>query len=197
MTDLKQKRLGAVITLQRGHDITKADQQPGSYPVISSGGPASYHAEYKYEGPGVVIGRKGSLGGVYWSEGPYWPHDTTLWVKDFQGNDPKFIYYFLHTLNLERFDVGASNPTLNRNHLHLMDVRVPSRSAQELIANTLSTFDDLIENNRRRIEILEEMARLLYREWFVHFRFPGHEDVDTGRLRPRPDPRGVAGFSSY
>ena len=190
MTALEQKQLGSVITLQRGFDITKAEQEPGLYPVISSSGPRSHHANYKSNGPGVVIGRKGSLGGVYWSDGPYWPHDTTLWVRDFQGSHPKFIYYFLKTLDLERFDVGSSNPTLNRNHLHLLVVRIPSRPDQERIANTLTTFDALISNHRRQIEILEEMARLLYREWFVHFRFPGHEHVDLVDSEHGPIPEG-------
>ncbi|MXW97485.1 MAG: restriction endonuclease subunit S [Acidimicrobiaceae bacterium] len=178
MADFEQRRLGAVLTLQRGHDITKAEQQPGPYPVISSSGPTSHHSEYKCEGPGVVVGRKGSLGGVYWSEGSYWPHDTTLWVRDFKDNHPKFIYYFLHTLDLARFDVGASNPTLNRNHLHAIEVRIPPLPVQKRIAYTLSTLDDLIDSNRSQVAILEATTRLLYREWFVHFRFPGHEAVE-------------------
>ena len=158
--------------------------------MISSGGPCSYHNEYMYKGPGVIVGRKGSLGSVYWSHGPYWPHDTTLWVRDFKENDPKFIYYFLQTLELQRFDVGASNPTLNRNHLHRIEVKIPSLATQNRIATALSVFDDLIDNNRQRIELLEEMARLLYREWFVDFRFPGHEDVEWVDSELGPIPEG-------
>jgi type I restriction enzyme S subunit len=169
--------LGDVITLQRGFDITKKDQHPGPYPVISSSGPSSHHDEFKVSGPGVVIGRKGSLGGVYFADGSFWPHDTTLWVKDFKGSDPRFVFYLLQTLGLEKFDVGASNPTLNRNHLHLLPVAVPERNTQQRIAAVLSAYDDLIENNTRRIQILEEMAQAIYREWFVGFRYPGHEDV--------------------
>ena len=198
MTELFDQKLGDVLTFQRGHDITKKEQSPGQFPVISSGGASSTHVEYRYEGPGVVIGRKGSLGGVYWSEGPYWPHDTTLWVRDFKGNDPKYLYYFLKTLQLERFDAGASNPTLNRNHLHLLEVTVLPPNRQRSVADRLSAFDDLIENNHRRIEILEEMARLLYREWFVHFRFPGHEDVELvdSELGPIPEGWMVSPFAS-
>ncbi len=169
--------LGDVVTFQRGYDITKREQREGPYPVISSSGPAMGHDAFKVEGPGVVIGRKGSLGGVYYSESPYWPHDTTLWVRDFHGNSPHFIYYFLQTLGLARYDVGASNPTLNRNHLHLLPVCVPSRLIQDRIVSVLSAYDDLIENNTRRIRILEEMAQVIYREWFVEFRFSGHESV--------------------
>jgi type I restriction enzyme S subunit len=190
MSEAARKHLGDVLTFQRGYDITKKEQKPGRYPVISSGGVTSRHAEFRDEGPGVVIGRKGSLGGVYWSEGPYWPHDTTLWVKDFKGNDPRYIYYFLQTLGLERFDTGASNPTLNRNHLHLLEVAVLPRKSQTTVAGGLSAFDRLIENNLRRIEIVEEMARLIYREWFVYFRFPGHEDVELVDSDLGPIPEG-------
>jgi len=177
--DWRYVTVGDVVTLQRGFDITKAAQAEGPYPVISSSGPTSTHAVFKVEGPGVVIGRKGVLGGVYFSEAPFWPHDTTLWVKDFHGNDPKFVYYWLSTLGLGRYDVGAANPTLNRNHAHLLPTAIPGRTTQRKIAAILSAYDDLIENNNRRIKLLEEMAQRVYREWFVDFRYPGHEGDPT------------------
>jgi type I restriction enzyme S subunit len=96
-------------------------------------------------------------------------------VKDFHGNGPSFAYYFLQTMGFERLDAGASNPTLNRNHIHTILVRWPPLPTQRKLAAILTAYDDLIENNLRRIKILEEMAQNLYREWFVKFRFPGHE----------------------
>ena len=176
MTDWQTLPLGETLTFQRGFDITKEEQRGGPYPVISSSGPKSLHAEYKVTGPGVIIGRKGSLGTVFYSDGNYWPHDTTLWIKDFHGNDPRFAYYFLQTMGFERLDVGASNPSLNRNHIHTIPVLWPPFPVQQRIAGILSAYDELIENSQRRIKILEAMARGLYREWFVHFRFPGHEN---------------------
>ncbi len=173
-----EMKLEQLVTLQRGFDITKAEQTEGKHPVISSSGTKSYHGEFKVKGPGVVIGRKGTLGTVFFSADDFWPHDTTLWVKDFHGNDPLFCYYFLKTMGFERYDVGASNPTLNRNHIHGITIRTPDLCTQRRIASILSTYDNLIENNTRRIEILEEMVRRLYEEWFVHFRFPGHEEVE-------------------
>jgi len=80
-------------------------------------------------------------------------------------------------LGLERYDVGNSNPTLNRNHIHRLDILLPVYRVQERIVDILSAYDDLIENNRRRIQLLEQAARLLYKEWFVHLRFPGHEHI--------------------
>ncbi|MGV8110320.1 restriction endonuclease subunit S [Methanospirillum sp.] len=168
-------KLQDLVFFQRGFDITKADQKEGDIPVISSSGVTSYHNEAKVGGPGIIIGRKGSLGTVHYSEGPYWPHDTTLWSKDIKGNNPRYIYYFLKTLGLERFDVGNSNPTLNRNHIHDMVIKIPSKDIQQNIVEILTPYDDLIENNRRRIQLLEEAARLLYQEWFVRLQFPGHE----------------------
>jgi type I restriction enzyme S subunit len=79
----------------------------------------------------------------------------------------------LSTLRLENFDTGASNPTLNRNHLHKIKVIAPSPTEQEKIAAVLAALDDLIANNQRRIALLESMAEEIYREWFVRMRFPG------------------------
>ena len=171
----RRGKLQDLVYFQRGFDITQAQQQPGVVPVISSSGITSHHDQAKVAGPGIVIGRKGTLGAIHFSEVDYWPHDTTLWSKDLIGNNPRFVYYFLHTLNFKRFDVGNSNPTLNRNHIHDLSVSIPSMAEQTRIADTLSTYDDLIENNRRRMTLLEESARLLYREWFVRLRFPGYE----------------------
>jgi type I restriction enzyme S subunit len=126
-------------------------------------------------GPGVIIGRKGTLGSVHYCEGDYWPHDTTLWSKDLHGNNARFVYFYLYTINFKRFDVGNSNPTLNRNHIHDLPALIPPIDTQGHIAEILSTYDDLIENNRRRMALLEETARQIYREWFVRLRFPGHE----------------------
>jgi type I restriction enzyme S subunit len=171
----RNAKLQDLIFFQRGFDITQAQQRQGIYPVVSSSGITSYHDEFMSSGPGVVIGRKGTLGAVHFVPGDYWPHDTTLWSKDLKGNDPKFVFYYLHTLDFKRFDVGNSNPTLNRNHIHDLAIRIPERELQEKVAEVLSAYDDLIENNRRRMALLEESARLLYQEWFVRLRFPGHE----------------------
>lgn len=178
-----EKKLGDLLTFQRGFDITKNEQQEGNIPIVSSSGISSLHNHFKANAPGVVIGRKGSLGTVHYLNTDYWPHDTTLWVKDFKGNDPRFIYYFLQTLHLENFDVGSSNPTLNRNHLHKIRVLFP-KEQQKKIAAVLSAYDDLIENNRRRIEFLERMAEELYREWFVRFRFPGYQQAKSEKGLP-------------
>lgn len=144
---------------------------------MASTGISGYHNEYKVSAPGVVTGRSGSLGTVQYIEKKFWPLNTSLWVKDFKGNLPRYVYYYLQTMGLEKYNSGAGVPTLNRNDLDAIDIKVHDFHEQRKISTILSTYDDLIENNNRRIAILEEMAQKLYREWFVHFRFPGHENV--------------------
>jgi type I restriction enzyme S subunit len=162
--------LGSVLTLQRGFDLPETDRRPGSYLVIASTGVAGTHEEAKVLGPGVVIGRSGSLGGGQFIQSDFWPLNTTLWVKDFKGNDVRFCYYLLKSLDLANFNAGSGVPTLNRNHIHPLHVYVPSDVAeQRAIAHILGTLDDKIELNRRMSQTLEEMARAIFKSWFVDF----------------------------
>jgi len=168
-------RLGDVITLKRGHDLPDSQRQSGEIPVVSSSGITGYHSEFKAKAPGVVTGRYGTLGEVFYIEEDYWPLNTALYVTDFKDNHPRFVAYFLQN-NLRNYQSDkAAVPGVNRNVLHELKVTCPERKLQEHIADILSTYDDLIENNRRRMALLEEAARQLYREWFVRLRFPGHD----------------------
>jgi len=169
--------LGDLITLKRGHDLPNTNRIEGDIPVVSSSGITGYHNEAKAAPPGVVTGRYGTLGEVYFIEQDYWPLNTALYVIDFKDTDPRFSAYFLkNTLKSYKSDKAAV-PGVDRNVLHALKVRAPDRDTQERIVDVLSKYDDLIENNKRRIELLEEAARQLYKEWFVRFRFPGHEHV--------------------
>ena len=169
--------LGDVITLKRGHDLPEKKRVVGSVPVVSSSGITGFHNEAKVAPPGVVTGRYGTIGEVFFIEESYWPLNTALYVIDFMDNDPRFVAYLLRNTLRNYKTEKAAVPGVNRNVLHTLKVRVPSANEQAVIVSILSAYDDLIENNRRRIALLEEAARLLYREWFVHFRFPGHEHV--------------------
>jgi type I restriction enzyme S subunit len=171
------RQLGRFITLQRGFDITQDKQEAGSIPVVSSGGVSSFHNKFTSPGPGVIVGRKGSVGTIHFIAGPYWPHDTTLWVKDFGGNDPRYIYYVLSHLDLKRFDTGSANPTLNRNVVHPELVAFPPYHEQELIARNL---DVAVNNAQKAISHLDREIELLreYRTRLV-------ADVVTGKLDVR------------
>jgi type I restriction enzyme S subunit len=141
-------------------------------------------------GPGVVIGRSGSLGGGQYIESDFWPLNTTLWIKDFKGNDRRFCYYLIKSLDLARFNAGSGVPTLNRNHVHPLPVIVPSDlGEQRAIAHILGTLDDKIEMNRRMNRTLEAMARALFKSWFVDFDPVGvkTESRDPGLPKPIAD----------
>ncbi|MFH1540843.1 MAG: restriction endonuclease subunit S [Elusimicrobiota bacterium] len=177
MAKLQTIKFKNFITLQRGFDLPKKDMIEGLYPVVGSTSILGYHNQYKVNPPGVVTGRSGSLGKVQFINEKYWPHNTALWVKDFKGNYSDYVYYYLQTINLDKFNSGTGVPTLNRNDLDNLEIKVHKIVAQKTIATVLSAYDDLIENNNRRIKILEKIAQTLYNEWFVKFRFPGHEKV--------------------
>ena len=146
-------------TLQRGFDLTKATRNEGEYPVYSSSGIAYYHSEYKTMGPGIVTGRKGIIGKVFYVEGNFWPHDTTLWVNDFHGNYPNFVYWFLITLKLEKHDASTSVPTLNRNNIHGIKISFPTLPEQQKIAAFLSAVDKKIEQLTCKKELLEKYKK--------------------------------------
>jgi len=167
--------LGDVIKLQRGHDLPDRVRVDGPVPVVSSSGITGRHNVAKANPPGVVTGRYGTIGEVFYVDEPYWPLNTALYVVDFKGNDPRFIAYLLRSTLRNYQSEKAAVPGVDRNVLHLLKVRVPDRETQASIVDVLAVYDDLIENNGKRIAQLEEAARLLYREWFVHLRFPGHE----------------------
>ena len=176
--------LGEVVTLKRGYDLSSSKRTPGAVPVVSSSGITGWHDTPKVEGPGVVTGRYGTLGQVFYLSRAFWPLNTSLYVRDFKGNHPRFVAYFLrHVLSRTTGDKAAV-PGVNRNHLHAMRVRFPMDAGeQEQIASVLAAYDDLIDNNQRRIRLLERSARLLYEEWFVRFRFPGRggRSLEAGR----------------
>lgn len=169
--------LGDVVRLKRGHDLPASDRVPGEIPIVSSSGITGFHNVAKVAGPGVVTGRYGTLGEVHYIEGDYWPLNTALYVEDFKGNQPRYVAYLLMTLELGSQNAAGAVPGVNRNTLHQMTVRVPDEETQHRIVEVLSAYDELIATNQRRIALLEDAARRLYREWFVHLRFPGHESV--------------------
>ncbi len=154
-SEWREEALGDVLTLQRGFDLPARDRIDGPFPVVSSSGITGRHAVSKVDPPGIVIGRYGSLGLVHWVTEPYWPLNTALWVKDFKGNNSRYVSYLLRTVNTDGSTASAV-PGVNRNHLHRLSVRVPSVEVQRRIAVVLDTFDKLIEINDRRIELLEE-----------------------------------------
>lgn len=180
----EEKPLGEIVNLKRGYDLPSRLRTKGTVPIVSSSGVTDYHNKSKYIGEGVITGRYGTLGQVFYVNGEYWPLNTTLYVQDFKGNYPRYIYYYLKLLELEQYNGAAAVPGLDRNVLHKIKCILPPLPIQKKIASILSAYDDLIENNLKRIKLLEEAAQNIYKEWFVNFRFPGWQnakfDEETG-----------------
>jgi type I restriction enzyme, S subunit len=162
--------IGDQIMLQRGFDITKDQQAPGNVPVVSSGGIKSYHDTAMVEAPGVVIGRKGTLGKVFYLEEDFWPHDTTLWIKNFKGNDPRVVYYFFVGFDAARLDSGTANPALNRNQVHPIPIVWPPVSRQKIIAQQLDALHEetqrLASLYQRKLAALDELKKSLLHQAF-------------------------------
>ncbi len=169
-SDWLEVTLGDVLDLKRGYDLPQRERGLGSVPLVSSSGISDHITGAMVKGPGVVTGRYGTLGQVFYIEEDFWPLNTTLYVQDFKGNDERFISYFLRSLDFLAYSDKAAVPGLNRNHLHQARVRIPAEVAeQRAIASVLGALDDKIDLNRRMSETLEALARALFKSWFVDF----------------------------
>lgn len=169
MSEWRHCKLGDVLTLKRGYDLPTKKRVSGQYPIVSSNGVSGFHNEFKVKGPGVTTGRSGTLGNAFYVTSDFWPLNTSLYVEDFKGNNPRFIYYFLNNLGLEKYNAGSGVPTLNRNHVHPIEIKFPSINIQNKISNILGSLDDKIDLNLRMNETLEQMANALYKHWFIDF----------------------------
>ncbi|MCB9113060.1 MAG: restriction endonuclease subunit S [Anaerolineales bacterium] len=172
---VSKKRLGDVVNFKRGYDLPSYNRIEGQYPIVSSSGISGYHAEYKVEGEGLVTGRYGTLGEVYYINGKYWPHNTALYVTDFKGNYPKYVYYLMKCLGNLKTSDKSTVPGINRNDLHEIVIPYIEPKYQQRIAAILSALDAKIELNQRINAELESMAKTLYDYWFVQFDFPNEK----------------------
>ena len=173
------RRLSEVISIHYGKSLIEQKRIDGNIPIYGTNGITGWHNAALAYGPSIIIGRVGAGPlGVFWCEGPFWVIDCGYYTTfNYSEINAKFLYYFLKYTGVNHLKDGTSKPTLNRNLLGQQYFPNPPLLTQRKIAAILSAYDDLIENNLRRIKILEEMAQNLYTEWFVKFRFPGHEKV--------------------
>ena len=160
------KKFQEVMVLQRGFDLPVQNRSIGEYPILASNGIIDYHNEFRVKEPGIITGRSGTLGKVHFIEKDYWPLNTTLYVKEIYYNNPKFLYYFLQHLKIERYGTGTGVPTLNRNVVHKIRVILPPLPEQKQIATILSTVDDklnVLQTKKTSFETLKKglMEQLL------------------------------------
>ncbi len=186
-------KLGDVVELKRGYDLPKAKRSKGIVPLVSSSGVSDSHDTAMVNGPGVVTGRYGTIGQVFYVENDFWPLNTTLYVRDFKGNHPKYIHYFLQTLDYLAYSDKAAVPGINRNHLHEAAIFIPPVTEQKEIASFLGALDDRITLLRETNATLEAIAQALFKSWFVDFdpvrakaegRQPEGMDAATASLFP-------------
>ena len=177
-------QLGDFIELKRGYDLPSRERRDGPFPIVSSSGPSGTHVEAKVKGPGVVTGRYGTIGQVFFVEGDYWPLNTALYVRDFKGSDPRFVSYFLRSIDFNKYVDKAAVPGVNRNHVHLEEVAFPPLDEQRRIAAVLGALDDKIALNRKMNRTLEEMAQAIFKSWFIDF--DGHNDLVDSEIGPVP-----------
>ena len=182
--DWEQRKVIDVAPLQRGFDLPTSKMEDGNYPVVMSNGINGYHSEFKVRAPGVVTGRSGTIGKLHYIEDNYWPHNTTLWVTDFKGNDSWYVYYMYQKLDLSQFSTGSGVPTLNRNDVHNAIVDIPTLDEQVCISRFFNRLDNLITLHQRKLTHLQAKKKSLLQkmfpkkgERFPELRFPGFTDA--------------------
>jgi len=176
---MKKAYWGDLATLEYGKSLrnySKKKLSENQFRVFGTNGPIGWHDQALCNQSGIIIGRKGAYREVHFSSEPFFVIDTAFYLNlKSDSIDLKWAYYNLKNTNINHIDSGSAIPSTSREAFYKLPIKVPDLQKQKKIANILSTYDYLIENNRRRIELLEQSARLLYREWFVRLRFPGHE----------------------
>ena len=175
----REVKLKDICEFKYGKNLPASKRRPGPYNVYGSSDIAGTHDEYLVEGPGVIIGRKGTVGKIQYSKDPFFPIDTTFYLDiDHEQSDLLFLYYCLSLIGFEDMNSDAAVPGLNRTAAINCKINLPPLHTQRKIAAILSAYDDLIENNLKRIKLLEEYTQLTYEEWFVKFRFPHSEEKE-------------------
>lgn len=158
-----EMNLGVLLELQRGHDLPSDDREDGKIPVVSSGGVSGFHNTAIADGPGVITGRYGTVGEVFFVDTPYWPLNTTLYVKDFRGNDHRWIYHLLASIPLDIDSQKSAVGGINRNTIGSLRVPRPPISEQRTIAHDLDEAEDLSSKACRKladqIRLLQEYRR--------------------------------------
>ncbi|MFN7328487.1 MAG: restriction endonuclease subunit S [Bacteroidota bacterium] len=145
----------------------------GDIPVYGSGGIMRYAAKALYQDTSILIPRKGTLNNLFFLDKPFWTVDTMFYtILNRELIDPKFLFYKLTTFNYSEMNVGTAVPSMTVQVLNELEITIPERPIQESISFILSSIDDKIENNLATNQTLEEIARTLFKEWFVNFNYP-------------------------
>lgn len=160
------RSLKEIATLKRGYDLPTKLRTAGKVPIYAANGQNGSHNEAKIKGPGVITGRSGTIGKVHYTSTDYWPLNTSLYVTNFHGNDPKWVFYMLKAFQLERFVEGAGVPTLNRNLVHDELIPLPPLDEQKRIAAILDKADAIRRKRQQAILLADDFLRSVFLDMF-------------------------------
>ena len=195
MSDWKEKRLGQVLDLFDSQRIPlsslEREKMQGPYPYYGASGIIDHLNKHIFDGNYLLIAEDGEnlnsrkLPIAFWARGKFWVNNHAHIALGKEGEaHTDFLRYCFASADISGFITGTAQPKLSQGNLKKIAFRFPNFATQEKVAAILSAYDELIENNRRRIALLEKLAEEIYREWFVRLRFPGHEKVKKVRGMP-------------
>ncbi|MEU7155573.1 restriction endonuclease subunit S [Streptomyces chrestomyceticus] len=163
MSEWTRTTLDQLVKLRRGHDLPTTSRNPGNVPVVGAAGPSGFHDTAIAKAPGVVVGRAGaSMGHATYCAEDFWPLNTSLYVTDFMGNDPRFVYHLLGEIDFSGYNSGAAQPMLNRNYITQIRISLPEPDEQRAIAAVLGALDDKIAVNERIASTADQLADAVF-----------------------------------
>ena len=172
----RETTLGEITDLKRGFDLPKSQRLQGDVPVYSSSGITGSNSTAAVEGPCVITGRYGTIGEVFFSGGPCWPLNTALYSTEFNGNNPRFVYYLLQTIPWQGYTTASAVPGVNRNHVNLCPVKIPDKATQDAIVEVLDSIVDKIALNNQLNDYLFELVSSVFAHRFS-------DNVNTTELK--------------
>lgn len=179
----KIRKLGDYLTLNYGKGLPEEKRINGKFAVFGSNGIVGWNKEPLVNGPGIIIGRKGSVGEIKIYIENFWPIDTTYYITNKDTKlDLHFLYYKLLTLGINTMNSHAAVPGLNREDVYRIETAIPSLPEQHSIAKILSDLDSKIELNNKMNKKLEAIGQALFKKWFVDERKDDWEVLKLGEI---------------
>jgi len=181
--DWEEKRVGKIIELKYGKGLPEKERKAGKTPVFGSSGLIGYCSKSYAHGPGVIIGRKGNVGSIYFSISDFYPIDTVFYSENVIN--AVFLFYLISKIDLKQMMSDSAVPGININFIKSIRIPFPELIEQMRISNLLTWFDELIENKKRQNKILEDTALALFRSWFIKidpFKGKKLKETELGRI---------------
>ena len=166
MSEWRDALLGDEIVLAYGKSLAAQARESGPFEVFGSNGCVGHHSTPLIKGPGIVVGRKGSVGEVVYSIGDFWPIDTTYYVVNKGGHDWRFLLHLLSSLGLEKLNSHSAVPGLNREDVYSITVQLPPQSEQTMIALALDALQDRVNLETEAIRQSRDLKRAAMRALF-------------------------------